>query len=468
MVCDTSKRKFVAAPAAATTTTNLALRDQSIKTKACTICGRPSQCILGLAEDRLATSGGDAAEVEVRKAGPEKGRTRVDKLPNSASDSCTSTLEDAKGGTNPQNRRLLKGRNGFNNCSCLDMSTGIGVVRVDAGREGSQGARPKRRPTTKRRRAPQDDHVQSAARASVKTTVNVPKSPSRTPSAVGAVARQIGSSSTETQATGTSMIPQNLDIILIKKAVPNPDLEPTDAISDIAVVPRSCFLEKRKSARRKDKHSILEGSAMRLHQPTIFTPSPRALRNKQDRRRQGKTKDSQDKDISVDIEFSKKNSEGVTESHKEVQDPIATYLARTQTTRTPDSDTKAGLDRTIVLEGPNKQGQANPDAVNGKRLSRSMLQRLKRKQKEKADVMSEKMFDVNNSGIDDALARSERVYWPNISSLYPSSSIFRLPSSVYLASLLTMNTNTDIMQITFQNYSQLNLHRLHTFTNDAQ
>lgn len=431
LVCDTPERKSVAAPAAATTTTTkIALRDQPIKTKACTNCREPSQYILGLAEDRSATFGGDAAEVEVCKAGPEKGRTRVDTLPNSASDSCTSALEDAKGGSSPQNRRLLKGRNGFNNCSCLDTSTGIGVVRVDAGREGSQGARPKRRPTTKRWRAPRDDHVQSAARASVKTTVNVPKCPSRSRSAVSAVARQIGSSSTETQATGTSMIPQNLDIIL--KAVPNSDLKLTNARSDS----------------RKDKHSIPEGSAMRLHQPPVCIPSPRAQRNKQGRRRQGKTKDLQDQDISVDIELSKKTSEGVTESHKEVQDPMATYSAKTQTTRTPDSDTKAGQDRTIVLKGPNKEGQANPDAVNSKKLSRSMPQRLKRKQKEKGYFMSEKIFDVNNSFSDDALARSKRVYWPNISPLYPSFSIFHL-FIIRLPSLLTMNLNTDIMQITF-------------------
>ena len=431
MVCDTSERKSVAAPAAATTTTKLALRDQSNKTKACTNCRRPSQYFLGLAGDRLATSDGHVADMEVCK------------VSNSASDSCTSSLQDAKGGSNPQNRRLLEGRNGFNNCSCLDISTGIGLVLVDEGREGIQGAKAKRRPTTKRRRAPRNDHVQSAARASVKTTVNAPKCPLRSPSAVSTVARQIGSSSTEMQATGTSMIPQNLDIILISKAVPTSDLKLTNAISDIAVVPGSCFLEKRQSARTKDKHSIPEGSAMRLHQPPISTPRPRAQRNKQGRWRQGKTKDSQDKDISVDIELSKKKPEGATESHKEVQDPIASYSAKTQTMRTSASDTQAGLDRTIVLKGPNKQGQANPDAVDGKRLNRSMLQNLKRKQKGKTDVVSEEIFHVNNTVRDDALARTKRVYWPNISSLHPSSSIFRLPHY----ELLTPNLYRSLFRI---------------------
>ena len=398
VVCDTSKRKSVAAPAAATTTTKLALRDQSNKTKPCTNCRRPSQYIVGLALDRLATSDGDVADVEVCK------------VSNSANDSCTSTLEDANGGTNPQNRRLSEGRNGFHSCSCLDISTGIGLVLVDAGQEGIPGARAKRRPTTKRRRAPRDDHVQSAARASMKTTVNAPKYFLRSPSAVGAVASQIGSSSTKMQATGTSMIPQNLDIILISKAVPNPDLKLTTATSDIAVVPGSCLLENRQSARTKEKHSVPEGPAMRLHQPPISTPRPRAQRNKQGRWRQGKTKDSQDKDISVDIELSKKNPEGAMESHKEVQDGIASYSAKTQTIRTSASDTQAGLDRTIVLKGSNKQGQANPHAVSGKRLNRSMLQNLKRKQKGKTYVVSEEIFDVNNSASDDALARTERVY----------------------------------------------------------
>ena len=412
MVCDTSERKSVSALAAATTTTKLALRDQSNKTRACTNCRRPSQYILGLAGDRLATSDGDVADVEVCK------------VSKSASDNCTSALEDAKGGSNPPNRRLFEGRNGFNSCSCLDTSTGIGLVLVDAGREGSQGARAKRRPTTKRRRAPRDDHVQSAARASVKTTVNVPNSQLRSPSAVGAVARQIGSSSTEMQATGTSMISQNLDIILISKAIPNPDLKLTNATSDIAAVPGSC---------RKDKHSIPEGPWMRLHQPPISTPRPRAQHNKQGRWRQGKTKDSQDKDVSVDIELSKKNPEGAMESHKEFQDPIASYSAKTQTMRTSASVTQAGLDRTIVLKGPSKQGQARPDAVNGKRLNKSMLQNLKRKQKRMTYVVNEEKFDVNNSVRSDALlARTKRVYWPDISPLYPSSSflfIFHLSST---------------------------------------
>ena len=410
MVYHTSERKSVAAPAAAatTTTTKLALRDQSNKTKACTNCRRPSQYTLGLAGDRLATSDGDVADVEVCK------------VSKSASDSCTSALENAERGSNPQNRRLFEGSNGFNSCSCLDISTGIDLVLVDAGREGSQGARAKRRPTTKRRRAPRDDHVQSAARASVKTTVNVPKSPSRSLSAVGAVARQIGSSSTEMQATGISMIPQNLDIMLISKAVPNADLKLTNETSDIAVVPGSCFLEKRQSARRKNKHSIPEGPAMRLHQPPISTPGPRAQRNKQGRWRQGKTKDSQDRDISVSIALSKKNLEGATESHTEVQDPIASYLAKTQTMRTSASDTQAGLDRTIVLKGPNKQGR---------KLNRSMLQNLKRKQKGKTYVVKEEIFDVKNSVSDDALARSKRVYWPDILSLHSSLFIFHLSST---------------------------------------
>ena len=415
MVCDTSERKSVAAPAAATTTKKLALRDGLNKTEACTNCCGPSQYILGLAGDRLATSDGHVADVEVFKAS------------NSASDSCASTLKDAKGGSNPHNRRLFEERNGFNSCSCLDIATGIGLVLVDAGREGIQGARAKRRPTTKRRRAPRDDHAQSAARNSLKTTFDAPKYPVRSPSAVSAVAKQIDSSSTQMQATGTSMIPQDLDINLISKAVPNPDLKLTNATSDFAVVPGSCFLEERQSARTKDKHSVPEGPAMRLHQPSISTPRPRAQRNKQGRWRQGKTKYSQDKDVSVDIELSKKSPEGATESHKEVQDPIASYSAKTQTMKTSASDTQAGLDRTTVLKGPNKQRQANPDAVYGKRLNRSMFQNLKRKQKGKTYVVSEEIFDVNNLISDNALARTKRVYWPNISSLYPSSSIFRLP-----------------------------------------
>ena len=434
MVCDTSERKSVAAPAA-TSTTKLALRDQSNTTKACTNCRRPSQYTLGFAEGRLATSDGDVAAVEVCE------------VSKSVSDSCTPTLEDAKGGSNPPSRGLFEGRNGFNSCSCLDVSTGIGLVLVDAGAEGGQGARAKHRQSTKRRRAPRDDHVQSAARASVKTTANVPKSPLRSPSAVGAVARQIGSSSTEMQATGSSMIPQNLDIIFISKAVPNPDLKFTNATSDIAVVPGSCFLEKRQSARREDKHSIPEGPAMRTHQPPVSIPRPRAQRNKQGKWRQGKTKDSQDKDVSVNIELSKKNPEGEMESHKEVQAPIASYSAKTQTLRTSASDTQAGLDRTIVLKGPNKQGQAHPDAVNDKKLNRSMLQNLKRKQKGKTNVVNEEKFDVNNSVRSDALARTKRVYWPDISSLYPSSSTFHLPHNEYPTLNSTLNIYKSLFRI---------------------
>ena len=404
---------------------------------------------MGLAEDRSATSDGDVANVELCK------------VSDSASHSGTSTLEDAKRRSNPQDYRLVEERNGFHSDLCLDNSTGIGLVFVDAGLEGIQGARAKRRPTTKRRRAPRDDHVKSVARASVKTTVNASKHSLRSPSAVGAVARQIGSSSTEMQAPGTSMIPQNLDIVLISKAVTNPDLKMTNATSDIAV-PESCFLEKRQSARTKDKHFIPEGPAMRLHQPPISTSRSRAQRNKQGRWRRGKTKDSQDKDISLDTELSKKNPEGAMESHKEVQDPIASYSAKTQTMRTSASDTQAGRDRNIVLKGPNKQGQANPDSVNGKELSRSMLQKLKRERKGKTYVVSEERFDVNKSVRDDALARTKRVYWPKhfTSILYPSSSIFRLPHNEPF--------NTKSIQITFQNYSQINLCQLHIFTNDAQ
>ena len=40
-----------------------------------------------------------------------------------------------------------EGRHRLDHHLFLDMSIGIGVVRVDAGREGSQGPRPKRRPT---------------------------------------------------------------------------------------------------------------------------------------------------------------------------------------------------------------------------------------------------------------------------------------------------------------------------------
>ena len=92
------------------------------------------------------------------------------------------------------------------------MSTGTGVVRVDVEQEGSQGTRPKRRPTNKRMRVPQDDRVQSTARVVVDTKLNIPNPLSRSSSAVGAVARQIGSSSPEMQATGTS---NRFDIVFV-------------------------------------------------------------------------------------------------------------------------------------------------------------------------------------------------------------------------------------------------------------
>ena len=107
------------------------------------------------------------------------------------SDSCTPTLEDTKGDLIP------KIADSWKEATAPDMSTGIGVVRVDVGQEASQGARPKRGATTRRRRVPRDDRLQSTAEVSMNTTVNAPKSLSKSPSAVGAVARQIDSSSTE-------------------------------------------------------------------------------------------------------------------------------------------------------------------------------------------------------------------------------------------------------------------------------
>ena len=254
---------------------------------------------------------------------------------------------------------------------------------MDAGRERIQGARPKRKPTTKRSRSTRDYHadpLQSKAMGNVNTTVSVPKLP---PPAVPAVAKENALSETKTQATGTRARPQSSDALSMKKAAPDPDHEPAHTMSDIAVVPISCLIEKCTSAGWQKEHSMLGISALRFLQSAVddikdvCTPSPREQRNKRGTRRQDKAKDRQDKN-NVEIRRSSKiDSKGVTGNDEDVQGPIATYLVKTQTTRTPDSDMQAESRMINVPRSPNDQ--AIP--VIGTTISKSVRRRLKRKKR---------------------------------------------------------------------------------------
>lgn len=83
-----------------------------------------------------------------------------------------------------------------------------------------------------------------------------------------------------------------------------------------------------------------------------------------------------------------------------IQNPNATCLAKIQTARAPDGETKAGSKEMSVPESPNDQA----DPVVGKRVSGSVWRKLRRKKKKAYDVTKkllyvneEKKRDVNRS-----------------------------------------------------------------------
>lgn len=178
----TADTESAAALSAATT---LSLRDRMDATEALTDCRTPFQDIVGLAKDRFASLGEDMrssevfAEVELQQNGNGlmNDNTEVNKLLNPASDGRNPIPETEKSNSSPQSCRLLEQSNGYRIHSCYDMITGVGVVHVDARREGVAGARQKRKPTTKRRRCTRNhptNPLQSAAIGTVNTTVSVP------------------------------------------------------------------------------------------------------------------------------------------------------------------------------------------------------------------------------------------------------------------------------------------------------
>ena len=114
-MCDTLGKNSAAALSAAAATT-LKLRDQINETKALTNCRTPFHDIVGLVEDRFASSGGDIAGVVGQQDGNvgfKNDDTRVDKLSNSASDSPTCIPKTDNNTPSSQNRRLLERSDGY-------------------------------------------------------------------------------------------------------------------------------------------------------------------------------------------------------------------------------------------------------------------------------------------------------------------------------------------------------------------
>lgn len=85
----------------------------------------------------------------------------------------------------------------------------------------------------------------------------------------------------------------------------------------------------------------------------VATSGPRKQCNKQGKPRHDKAKDKRDENVSANRELSRTNSEGMTCFIENVQDSIATYLTKTWSARTPNSDMKAGLRKTSAHENLN-------------------------------------------------------------------------------------------------------------------
>ena len=111
----------------------------------------------------------------------------------------SSQLHSGNRKRSPQRRRLL-GRDGYQNCSSLKISTGHGALLIDLGRETIARPRPKREQPTKSQRLTRDHHANplQATATTFSTTVNVPNLSSRPPPAVTSVAKQNSPSGTGT------------------------------------------------------------------------------------------------------------------------------------------------------------------------------------------------------------------------------------------------------------------------------
>lgn len=310
--------------------------------------------------------------------------TKVDQVSNPPRNSRDSIPEIENSESSPQRPRVLGRSKGYRNRSCCDIAASHGVIPVDPGREAIARVRPRRKPTTKRRRSTRDHHanpLQSGTIGTVGTTVSVPNLPPRPPPAVPTETTQNAPSCTRTQATGTHAISQSSDILLVTKVAPCTNRERANTVSGIAGVPRSCSTEEATSAGRHTEHSMPESPDLGLLlQPAVgnseggCTPAPRKRRKKQGTRRQNEAKDRQDKNAPAS---SGRNFEGVAGINENLQDPIATSQAKTRTMRTPDSNLKAGSRKSSVLESTNDQ--ANP--VIGKSVSGSHAGYSKRRNK---------------------------------------------------------------------------------------
>lgn len=238
-------------------------------------------------------------------------------ISNSASNSRAFVSETENRKPSPQRRVFLERSDGYKNRFCLDIPTGVGVVPVEAGREGIAAARPKRKPTTKRRRSTRHLHanlLQSTATGYVNATASIPILPSRPAPTVPAIAKQNAPSNTETQATGTHETSQSSNPVLIKKAVPYTDLELANTVSDIAVVPKPYSMEKCTSAGRHEEHSLSESPVLGLFQPAAgntkdgYPPSTLKQHQNKGKRRQDKVKDSQGENALASRESSRQTS----------------------------------------------------------------------------------------------------------------------------------------------------------------
>lgn len=408
VIYDSAENESTAPLSAAATTLNL--RDRMDDTEALNDCCPRSQDPVRSAEDPAATSKGDRhssegfAEVEGQRdcnVDLKNDDSQVDKMSKSASESHTSIPETQNSNSSPQSRSLLKRSDGFKNGLCFEIPTGIAVEYMEAGQERVAGARPKRKPTTKRRRSPRDHHaipLQSAATGIVKTTVSVPNLLSRPPPAVSTGAKQNAPSATKTQATGTCATSRCSDLILTKNAALCTDLEPTNTattVSHIAGVPGSCSIEELTSAGRHKRQSMPGDPAMGFLQSAVgvkhrCTRKPRKQSNKQGTRQEDKATDPQDKNAPASTESSR-ISLGVARVDDNVQDPVASCLGNAQTARTPESDRKAGSRKTSVLENANDQIPSLFDT----KVSNSVWRRSKRKKG--AHGLGEKKREVNES-----------------------------------------------------------------------
>ena len=317
------------------------------------------------------------AEVERQQDGNvelKNDNTKVEQLSNPPRNSRDSIPGIENSESSPQRRRVLGRSNGYRNRSCCDTTASHGVILVDPGREAIAKVRPRRKPTTKRRRSTRDHHanpLQSGSIGTVGTTVSVPNLPPRPPTAVPTEATQNDPSYTKTQATVTRATSQSSDTLLVTKVAPCTDRERANTVSGIEGVPRSCSTENYTYAGRHTEHSMPESPDLGLLlQPAVgnfeggCTPAPRKRRKKQGIRRQNEAKDRQDKNAPAN---SGRNFEGMAGFNGNLQDPIATSQAKTRTMSTPDSDLKAGSRKTSVLESTSNQ--ANP--VIGKSVSGS-------------------------------------------------------------------------------------------------